>query len=314
MLKGLNIDLDGDSCSQDGGMNSNLVEGKCPKTRVTGMQLELTTSFYNLALHKNSGLVLAEVEPTAIIEVAPKLTWNSLGNDIRTDDDPKWAEGTSALEPTEMVNKYRYGITVRFKNVTGKIGRFDFFLLITAALQLFVLMGVATTVTSYIAKFCMCGLSGTYRAVISEQMSIGRELSRFACQALIANFVLGKMDDNETLSISQDEIKANMSTFFTKTLGLTDVDACSQVWIDILNHQAGEEHRYGASSVAPAQDPYIDIMMLIDSMTDDRITVDLLKQAMEDRLNPDDGSLVRKISLGILPSVPGKEVNRQLEQ
>merc|ERR1719491_2399876 len=102
----------------------------------------MTTSFYNFELQTKSGLVLTDVEPRAIIEVAPKLTWNSLGNDITYNDHPKWADGASLLEPVEMVNKYRYGITVRFKNVTGKIGRFDAFLLISGAVQLVVLMGL----------------------------------------------------------------------------------------------------------------------------------------------------------------------------
>lgn len=295
LLQRLGIDLDKDSCSQEFGQESNRIRGVCPMARVTGMQIEFELAFFNFDMYQTGGgLSFDAGEPVAIVTVGPKITWNSLGNEIKTNNNPRW--GTPSLvDPIESVNDYRYGVTIVFKQGQGMIGKFDFFSLMNTMVHVVVLVGLANKVTTRVARHLMGKDSKTFENVINERMSFSRELSRFTCQALIANLVLQNVDVNGDKSITETELKAAMTSFFKKSLGLTNVNACSKACMTILRgHEDGDTKRQPAivrrlSCAAPKTafaepERCVDIMKLLDWMTDDRLDMDMLRKELASKL------------------------------
>jgi hypothetical protein len=304
LLSKLGVDLDRDACVQTGGQASNAVEDVCPTVRLIGMQLEFSVEYFNFEMqHGGGGISLSESQPAAIISVAPKLVWNSLGNDVRRIDNPTWAQGKTLSDPYETVNNYKYGITIVFKDGTGRIGKIDPFEFMNTILQVVVLLGVAKTVTTFVARFLMGAKSRTYNAAINEHMSFRRELSRFTCQALIANLSLRRVDEDGDKVITEKEMVDNMGCFYTKCLGINNTEACARACIDILQgHESeagmarttsGPKLARSMTSRAVATESHlapktVTIERLIDWMTDDRMDMDLMKDEIQKRVDAEE--------------------------
>ncbi|CAE8635491.1 unnamed protein product [Polarella glacialis] len=190
LFKLLAIDLDEDSCTQNGGRATDLVDGKCQKARVGGMKIELGISYYNF----DQNAALKDDDPLCIIDLDPTLTWTDIGSVIIIDSEPLWAEGTGLKNAMQSVSQERQGVKITFSDKGGKIGRFNYVYLLNVLVNAVVLMGVADVVASLIAKFGLGKKSQMYNAAINERLSFSRELARFSAQALVAKNCFNSID------------------------------------------------------------------------------------------------------------------------
>eukprot|EP00931_Biecheleriopsis_adriatica_P086150 TRINITY_DN60869_c0_g1_i1.p1 TRINITY_DN60869_c0_g1~~TRINITY_DN60869_c0_g1_i1.p1 ORF type:complete len:622 (+),score=84.94 TRINITY_DN60869_c0_g1_i1:84-1949(+) len=307
LLSMLGVNLDNDACEQRGGQSSNYVGSTCPKARLTGMQLDLQLTYYNFDLYQAGSmgdLAPEDTPPVCIVDVAPKITWTSLGNDISENNEPSWAKGAGFVEAAESINMYRYGILVNFKEGSGKIGRFQFAHLVSTLLDSVVLLGLATVVTTYLARFCMGSLSQTYENAINERMSFAREIARFASFAWLGSSVFTCIHKSRNSVVGESELENALKVWLDDEMTEDEMKRYSEAVFDLLDcshPKVDLDSATDPSRVAPEEAPrrFINIQKLIEAMSDDRVTMKMLKEVLDAKAKSGKGEIASKGSATI---------------
>ena len=118
----------------------------------------------------------------------------------------------------------QYGIEMRFYALPGKIGRFNFFMLVTELLQGVVLLSVATELTKYFVWFAFLndgnGTSQTFRNYQCTPVLVKRAIARSAAKAAVsAHTFLASLDPRVTGVMSRAKL------FQTLQYAIGDCDA-----------------------------------------------------------------------------------------
>jgi len=280
MLSNLGVDLDGNSCDQNGGLPSNRVGNVCPKVRVSGMQIDVSLAYYNFNQHHTTwGLGLGSDDPVCIMEIAPKLTWTSLGNQISYNSHPVWANSRDVRDASESTNRYRYGIRLNFKGGFGKISKFSFSTLCNTLVQGMFLLFISKKITLWVATHCFGTVSNTYSAVIEERLTFAKEAARFACQALSAYACFKSIDVNEDGVLSKDELFHKLSQVLASTHFQPEaIQKLTEAVFEVLDTR-GEESGLLKKDVGRS----IDLLEFVDILTEDKISIDTLRHFGEPR-------------------------------
>lgn len=195
-------------------------EGKYPYPRVTGMKMVLITSFYNYNLQPGaSGIGTASSEIISIVEIDPQLTWTSLGDDVsfmlNSPDDPQilTTNDTTINGYIYTYDRYAYGIQFQFV-FSGAMGTFDYNAFINAIVQGLVLIGVAGTITSFIAQYLLGTRSKLYRSNMRTDVNFRREYARFTAQALVAAYVFKAYDQDGSGFLDKSEVFKQLKYVF----------------------------------------------------------------------------------------------------
>ncbi len=118
-----------------------------PRYRMSGLEIILKVNFYNMKKMSNFD------DTICVIEVVTNKGWSSKGSKINYINYPDLLEG-SANQENIYVDRYRYGIKFKFI-VSGLMGKFDWYMLITHLVSIIVLTGVARSVLSYIVMYLL---------------------------------------------------------------------------------------------------------------------------------------------------------------
>ena len=192
------IELDKPFNEQTGGWDITGFEGvgedsqKYPYVRTSGLRLNIAVKYHNYHLDKDFHVSIGNDDVYAVITVSPKIGWFSKGDEILYSQDPSTTFDidnpitlTSGQPNGIYYDFYRYGILFDIQQ-TGLVGEVDYVFILIQMTSGVVMLGIATTLVSFIAKFALGNKSQIYRGVIQEEYEVGREAARYAAQACVA--------------------------------------------------------------------------------------------------------------------------------
>jgi hypothetical protein len=111
---------------------------------------------------------------------------------------------------------YRYGILFDIQQ-TGLIGEIDYLFILMQFTSGIVLLGLATTLVGFIAKFGLGERSELYRGAMLEPFETKRESARYATQACIASKRFKEADTAGSGDLDFDELKTLIRGSFAKS-------------------------------------------------------------------------------------------------
>lgn len=271
-------------------------EGKYPYPRVTGMKMVLTTSFYNYKLQPGaSGIGTSGSEIISIVEIDPQLTWTSLGDDVsfmlNSPDDPQilTTNDTSISGYIYTYDRYAYGIQFQFV-FSGTMGTFDYNAFINAIVQGLVLIGVAGTITSFIAQYMLGTRSKLYRSNMCTDVNFRREYARFTAQALVAAYVFKAYDQDGSGFLEKSEVFKQLKYIFgasetrQETLSDDKLAVLAEFVLkesDKMSHGAADlDHDVQDTST---EDRKVSMDEWVNIFTEDATDVSVLSSILQDR-------------------------------
>ena len=127
-------------------------------------------------------------------------------------------------QPTGMYyDFYRYGILFDIQQ-TGLVGEKDYLFILMQFTSGIVLLGLATTLVGFIAKFGLGERSELFRGAMLEPFDIKREAARYATQACVATKRFKEADTAGSGDLDFDELKTLIRESFTKSCVDDDTD------------------------------------------------------------------------------------------
>jgi len=166
----------------------------------------------------------------AVVTVSPKIGWFSKGDEILYSQ----VGGGAAFDINNPINLtsgqpngmyydfYRYGILFDIQQ-TGLIGEIDYLFILMQFTSGIVLLGLATTLVGFIAKFGLGERSELFRGAMLEPFDIEREAARWATQACVASKRFKEADTAGSGDLDFDELKTLIRDSFTKSCVDEDV-------------------------------------------------------------------------------------------
>src|SRR6056300_2000129 len=196
---------------------------KYPYVRTSGLRLNIAVKYHNFHLDRDIHTQIGDSDVYAVVTVSPKIGWFSKGDEILYSQEG----GDTSFDINNPINLtngqpngiyydfYRYGILFDIQQ-TGLVGEMDYVFILIQLTSGVVMLGVATTLVSFIAKFALGNKSEIYRGVIQEEYEIGREAARYAAQACVATKSFKDADEDGKGDLDFDELRALIKESFSK--------------------------------------------------------------------------------------------------
>lgn len=150
------IDLDdynkGVKMSEKG---DNIKNATYPRYRMSGLEIILKVNYYNIKDYSDFD------EPVCIIDVVTNKGWASKGSKINYINYPNLINGAKN-ETNIYIDRYRYGIKFKFI-VSGLMGQFDWYMLISHLVSVIVLTGTARTAVSFFIMYFLGNKSELFK-------------------------------------------------------------------------------------------------------------------------------------------------------
>jgi hypothetical protein len=197
---------------------------KYPYVRTSGLRLNIEVKYHNFHLDRVLHTDMGGEDVYAVVTVSPKIGWFSKGDEILYSQ----VGGGAAFDINNPINLtsgqpngmyydfYRYGILFDIQQ-TGLIGEIDYLFILMQFTSGIVLLGLATTLVGFIAKFGLGELSELYRGAMLEPFDTKREAARYATQSCIAAKRFKDADTAGSGDLDFDELKTLIRDSFTKS-------------------------------------------------------------------------------------------------
>ena len=195
-----------------------------PYVRTSGVRLNIKVKYHNFHLDKEFKVKIGNDDVYAVITVSPKIGWFSKGDEILYSQDFYTTDSFETNNPVILntgqpngiyYDFYRYGILFDIQQ-TGLVGEVDYVFILIQLTSGVVMLGIATTLVSFIAKFALGNKSEIYRGVIQEEYEVGREAARYAAQACVATKSFKDADEDGKGDLDFDELRALIKESFSK--------------------------------------------------------------------------------------------------
>lgn len=171
-------------------------------TRFSGVMLNIDLSYTNT--DKVSGQATSAPHVHAVIRVdASTKTYAGPGPQVHWEMYPR---GPATEQTYHKVTRYRQGIIASFNAGSSKIYAFDFNYLITTLTSALVLLGLAGTVTRFVAFYFLGGLSNLIKHAAAEPLSKSDVLTQIGTRLVLSALNFDKMDDNNSGTIGHEEL------------------------------------------------------------------------------------------------------------
>jgi len=162
-----------------------------PTPRMSGLTLTVRTLYFNNKITTPD--IYASIRdnyppPYAIHVVTSSVEWTSRGSDVV-------AEINSA-ELTKNVDRYRYGVLIKYVPAAGVISRFDFGVIIQTLVNFTVLLGFPPMLMSLIVFVGMGRKSKMYRRGQRKTLTLQGMHRSFAYNAVIAGAIFSNLDED----------------------------------------------------------------------------------------------------------------------
>jgi hypothetical protein len=205
-----------------------------PYVRTSGLRLNIKVKYHNYFLDKDIHTNIGNKDVYAVINVVPRLGWFSKGDEISYKQAP---ESTSydINNPIDLVsgnpngiytNMYRYGVLFDIQQ-SGLVGEIDYVFILIQLTSGLVMLGVASSIVSFVAKFLMGDISNIYKSVIQEEYDVAKEAAKYAAQACVASKSFKEADQDGRGDLDFEELKNLVRECFSKTY-ILDSDNTSE--------------------------------------------------------------------------------------
>jgi hypothetical protein len=205
-----------------------------PYVRTSGLRLNIKVKYHNYFLDKDIHTNIGNKDVYAVINVVPRLGWFSKGDEISYKQAP---ESTSydINNPIDLVsgnpngiytNMYRYGVLFDIQQ-SGLVGKIDYVFILIQLTSGLVMLGVASSIVSFVAKFLMGDISNIYKSVIQEEYDVAKEAAKYAAQACVASKSFKEADQDGRGDLDFEELKNLVRECFSKTY-ILDSDNTSE--------------------------------------------------------------------------------------
>ena len=196
---------------------------KYPYLRTSGVRLNIKVKYHNYNLHKDN-IKIGNQDTYAIINVEPKIGWFSKGDEIYY----KQLPNTTMFDINNPVNLttgqpngiyvdfYRYGILIDIQQ-SGIVGEVNYVFVLLQLTSGLVLLGVASSIVGFVAKFLMGDISPIYKSIIQEEFDPVNEAAQYAAQACVASKVFKEADEDGKGDLDFEELRKLVKNCFAKT-------------------------------------------------------------------------------------------------
>jgi len=205
-----------------------------PYVRTSGLRLNIKVKYHNYHLDKDIHTNIGNKDIYAVINVVPRLGWFSKGDEISYKQAPE-SVSYDINNPIDLVsgnpngiytNMYRYGVLFDIQQ-SGLVGEIDYVFILIQLTSGLVMLGVASSVVSFVAKFLMGDISNIYKSVIQEEYDVAKEAAKYAAQACVASRSFKEADQDGRGDLDFEELKNLVRECFSKTYML-DSDNTSE--------------------------------------------------------------------------------------
>jgi hypothetical protein len=196
---------------------------KYPHVRTSGVRLNIKVKYHNYNLHKDH-INIGSKDTYAIINVEPKIGWFSKGDEIYYKQLPNVTMfdinnpvNLTTGQPNGIyVDFYRYGILIDIQQ-SGIVGEVNYVFVLLQLTSGLVLLGVASSIVGFIAKFLMGDISPVYKSIIQEEFDPVNEAAQYAAQACVASKVFKEADEDGKGDLDFEELRNLVKNCFAKT-------------------------------------------------------------------------------------------------
>ena len=196
---------------------------KYPYLRTSGVRLNIKVKYHNYNLHKDN-IKIGSKDTYAIINVEPKIGWFSKGDEIYYKQLPNVTMfdinnpvNLTTGQPNGIyVDFYRYGILIDIQQ-SGIVGEVNYVFVLLQLTSGLVLLGVASSIVGFVAKFLMGDISPVYKSIIQEEFDPVNEAAQYAAQACVASKVFKEADDDGKGDLDFEELRKLVKNCFAKT-------------------------------------------------------------------------------------------------
>ena len=196
---------------------------KYPYLRTSGVRLNIKVKYHNYNLHKDN-INIGSKDTYAIINVEPKIGWFSKGDEIYYKQLPNVTMfdinnpvNLTTGQPNGIyVDFYRYGILIDIQQ-SGIVGEVNYVFVLLQLTSGLVLLGVASSIVGFVAKFLMGDISPVYKSIIQEEFDPVNEAAQYAAQACVASKVFKEADDDGKGDLDFEELRNLVKNCFAKT-------------------------------------------------------------------------------------------------
>ena len=196
---------------------------KYPYLRTSGVRLNIKVKYHNYNLHKDH-IKIGSKDTYAIINVEPKIGWFSKGDEIYYKQLPNVTMfdinnpvNLTTGQPNGIyVDFYRYGILIDIQQ-SGIVGEVNYVFVLLQLTSGLVLLGVASSIVGFVAKFLMGDISPVYKSIIQEEFDPVNEAAQYAAQACVASKVFKEADDDGKGDLDFEELRKLVKNCFAKT-------------------------------------------------------------------------------------------------
>ena len=196
---------------------------KYPYVRTSGVRLNIKVKYHNYNLHSDR-IKIGNQDTYAIINVEPKIGWFSKGDEIYYKQLPNVTMfdinnpvNLTTGQPNGIyVDFYRYGILIDIQQ-SGIVGEVNYVFVLLQLTSGLVLLGVASSVVGFVAKFLMGDISPVYKSIIQEEFDPVNEAAQYAAQACVASKVFKEADDDGKGDLDFEELRKLVKNCFAKT-------------------------------------------------------------------------------------------------
>ena len=196
---------------------------KYPHVRTSGVRLNIKVKYHNYNLHKDH-INIGSKDTYAIINVEPKIGWFSKGDEIYYKQLPNVTMfdinnpvNLTTGQPNGIyVDFYRYGILIDIQQ-SGIVGEVNYVFVLLQLTSGLVLLGVASSIVGFVAKFLMGDISPVYKSIIQEEFDPVNEAAQYAAQACVASKVFKEADDDGKGDLDFEELRKLVKNCFAKT-------------------------------------------------------------------------------------------------
>jgi hypothetical protein len=205
-----------------------------PYVRTSGLRLNIKVKYHNYFLDKDIHTNIGNKDIYAVINVVPRLGWFSKGDEISYKQAPE-SVSYDINNPIDLVsgnpngiytNMYRYGVLFDIQQ-SGLVGKIDYVFILIQLTSGLVMLGVASSIVSFVAKFLMGDISNIYKSVIQEEYDVAKEAAKYAAQACVASKSFKEADQDGRGDLDFEELKNLVRECFSKTYML-DSDNTSE--------------------------------------------------------------------------------------
>merc|ERR1711972_823434 len=165
-----------------------------PHVRTTGVKISLEVMYTN----RHEMIKDGEVQTVCVIKVNAAPAWNS-----RTSSDYTiLTDGALGSTESRLRYRYAYGVSFAFKT-GGSFEVIDPYALMTAVVNVVVMLTLPTAVARIIALYFIGAVSKIYRNILRAEFSITQAFHGLAARMMAASFVFRGLTKQWDLSVDQ---------------------------------------------------------------------------------------------------------------